>query len=575
MEKEKNKPEPSEGADYAKMVAEIENLVVGIVHPPKLLDWFVGLAAITWGVSLLLSSRTSEYVLVGRYANWLMPVMIGAISSGAGLLIAEARSDKISSNWKRIFLLILAVVFAGMGLILFRVGDIDGVLIYSLMSLVILVLWLAEPGSRLLYMLLVQGLFAGLLISMRYFPGDIDIAYLTSVLTGGSDWVLLVWLFNLLIYIALSWYGYYRKRILLSIMIGLTALPLTLIALAYGSQGEWSKAFLFLMVAIFGVLVPFWEQIKFKYRKHRRIVYQMFGVILAFFVGTAFLIWIVQSILVENAKEKIADQVTYGRVLSEAALDSSVSVVEGLAQNAILVRAMEANRRDDVLSVIQGVFGGNRNLRQIVVVDRNGRVLTVYPFSVDLTGRSVANLDYFRTAINNGRTVVAEEYRPADNLDSGYALPISSPIRGSNRKSIGVMVGFFDLQLLSDRLAQVATPNSGQYFAALDQGGNWTINPDRGKINMPAVAGDPAKLGLTGRTGVAEGFDSSGVLSITAFTQIARTKWGLVLNQPMYTALGVSQTAYIAILAVASISVVIIGLTVLPRKSKEELNEAK
>ena len=88
-----------------------------------------------------------------------------------------------------------------------------------------------------------------------------------------------------------------------------------------------------------------------------------------------------------------------------------------------------------------------------------------------------------------------------------------------------------------------------------------------------ASTDDPVRQSLSGKTGVVDGYDSKGVLSLVAFTKIAKNEWGLVLIQPLFTALNVSQTAYIAILAVACLSVLIIGLTVMPRKTKEELGE--
>ncbi len=565
--------EAKNNGDNAKMIADIENLIIGIVHPPKLLDWLIGLTSIVWGVSLILSSNTSEYVLVGRFSDWFLPIMICAVAAGAGLILAEITSAKIRPFWKRIFLLILAAVYASMALILWRGGDVDGVLIYGLISLVILVLFVAEPGSRLLFMFLVQGLFLGLLLLMRYFPGDPDLAYMDKILTGGIDWVLLIWVFNLLIYITFAWFGYFRKRILLATLIGLSGIPLVLISLAYGSQGQWSKTFVLLMFAVFSVLVPFWEDLKFRYRKHRILVYRMFFVILAFFVSTAILIAVVQNILISNAKIKLADQVTYGRVLTESILDNGVSTIEGLAQNATLVKDVQTKASSAIADLIAGVFAGNRSLHQIIVTDKNGVVLLVYPLTANSVGSNISAKEYFRSAMIDKRTYLPADFTP-DPLQFGLRVqPLAAPVLDAKRNPVGLVLGLFDLQLLSDRLAQVATPNFSEYFAMIDQKGMWMINPDLGKINSLSADGDPARQSLSGRTGVVSGYDASGVLALTSYTQIARTKWGLVLVQPLFTALSVSQTAYVAILAVACLSVVIIGLTVLPKKTPEEMTQ--
>ena len=564
--------------DNMKMIADIESLIVGIVHPPKLLDWLIGLVSIVWGVSLLLSSNTSEYMTVGRFSVWLLPIMTSAIAAGSGLILAEMTSAKIRPIWKRVFLLILAAVFASMALILYRGGDVDGVLIFSLISLVILVLFIAEPGSRLCFMLLVQALFLGLLLLMRYFPFEPDLSYMNRLLTGGIDWIHFVWGFNLLIYIVFAWFGYLRKPQLLSVLIGLSSIPLVLVALVYGNQGQWSKSFVFLMFAVFAVLIPFWEDLKFRYRKHRVLVYRMFFVILTFFVGTAVLIGALQNILISNAKIKLADQVTYGRVLTESTVENGISTVEGLAQNGILINDLQTMAKSGLTEIIASVFAGNRSLHQIIVTDKKGVIILVYPFTTNLEGTDISSKEYFRSAMVNKRTYFSEDFTPDPLLFGSRVLPLSAPVLDAKRNPIGMVIGLFDLQLLSDRLAQVATPNFSEYFALIDQKGTWMINPDFSKVSSLSADADPVRRSLLGRTGVVEGYDASGVLALTAYTQIQRMKWGLVLVQPMFTALSVSQTAYVAILAVACLSAVIIGLTVLPKKSKEEIaqiNETK
>lgn len=563
MENEKVAPStPEVSPGYAGLVGEIERLVVGIVHPPKLLDWFVGLASIAWGVSLILTSTFTEEFKIGRFESWIFPLMVSAIAGGSGVIIAEM-SERVSSNWKKVFLLILVSVYATMALLFWRGADVDGVLIYGLMSFVILVLLIVEPGSRLLYMILVQALFGGLLVLIRYFPEDPHLAYLNNLLTGGVSWVIWIWFANLLIYVVFSWWGYFRKRRLLSVMLGLTALPLILLSLTYGSQNQWSKAFLILVMAVFGVLVPFWEQLKFRYRKHRTMVYRMFAVILAFFVGTAALIRVVQTILINNATLKVADQVTYGRILTESIVESSVSSVEGLAQNPGL--------SGGTVNVVQSIFQGNKNLRRIMVVNQRGVVTSVYPLKNGLVGDDVSRKEYFKAAVSGKKTYFPTVFMPEETIMGEKAIPFSAPIFDSRRQIVGVVVGFVDLELLADRLSEVETPNSRQYFGLIDKGSKWIINPDPSKVNKMLELNDPARKAVSERTGVEQGYDASGTLSLISYTRVGRTGWGLTLVQPVFTALNVSQIAYVVVLAVASLSVAIIGLTVLPRKPKEEL----
>jgi len=124
MEDKKVAPASPESApEYAGLVSEIEKLVVGIVHPPKLLDWFVGLASIVWGISLILVSTFTEEFKIGQYENWFFPLMVAAVAGGAGLILSEI-SGTLNVIWKRIFLsipristVLLKILFGGIRII--------------------------------------------------------------------------------------------------------------------------------------------------------------------------------------------------------------------------------------------------------------------------------------------------------------------------------------------------------------------------------------------------------------------------------------------------------------------------
>ncbi len=70
-----------------------------------------------------------------------------------------------------------------------------------------------------------------------------------------------------------------------------------------------------------------------------------------------------------------------------------------------------------------------------------------------------------------------------------------------------------------------------------------------------------------------QGYGSDGVLILAADQELTPSRWKLVLVQPLFAALAVNQTAYVVILALTSLSALIIGLTILVERQSEKEND--
>ncbi len=362
-----------------------------------------------------------------------------------------------------------------------------------------------------------------------------------------------------LAYLSVTCVSYFKNKQIFTYLIGLAGLPLTGLAFIYANGSDWTIAFLVLLTALFAFLLPFWDELRFRLRMHRNWVAGMFLTLLGLFLGTILLIKVLQDILIANAYTSLADKVTYGRIQVESTINSSFSSVKSLAGSEVLVRALSGRRTEDLTDLSRGFFESNPNLLRIVVVDTKGKVLSAYPLTAGLVGKSLAGETYFDQ-------VVVSEVAGVSNVVSSPLLEFSEttvamsvPVMSSGRL-VGMLIGFIDLRSMGDALQEIASPADDQAFVLIDAGGNWLTGP-----GVPAMkrAGDPLIAGLSQKGIIREGYSQDGELILAADGSVSTVSWRLVLIQPLFSALAVSQTAYVVILSMASLAVLIIGLTVL------------
>lgn len=551
---------------YAQAVAGGKMSIESLLRSPNLFNWFVGITSITVGFVFLLASPLITNFQTGQYANWFGPLQAILVLGGLGLLLSEM-AERGGIWWRIIFRVILAIAFAAIALIWWQVGEYDGVFVALWLTIVILLNVVSDWSSLRSYLIFYQGLFVGLPLSFYLLPVGSELRNFVTQLTGGSTLIGIVWLIVIAAYIALSWWGYFNDKRALSRLIGVAGAPLIALAFVYANLSDWVRAFLMLVTALFAFLLPFWDELRFRQGEARRYVMRMFAVITVLFLVTVVLIKIVQNILLSNASLVLSDKLTYGKVLVETTIDSILSAERGMAANPLFVKALLTGKPTDLDALLSGFFKANRSLLRVVSVDSTGKIISAYPLTVGLVGKSIANSNYFDQTKTNNSEAISDSIDPVDIDITGRTVAVSVPVI-SNGKLVGALVGYLDMGTMSDQLGEIATPTSNQYFVILDRSGNWVVGPEvQGgqRRNDPLVAVS-SQIGL-----VKQGYSQNGVLSLEVSQNLSSiVEWKIILAQPVFSVLAINQTAYVVVLAVTSLSVLVVGLTVLFERLSEE-----
>lgn len=531
---------------------------------PTLFSWFVGLTAIVLAVASLLPLRLLEEVQIGRLSAWLIPLRVWFLVAGAGLLLTEVRyQNKI---WNTLFRLALVISYSALALFWWQGFDVGGVWMASMVAVVILVGVVTQVSTLRSFVIFICGLLDGLAVLVWLYPTEVHLSPIVTALGGEGSVGEMTAGVALTLLTVLSIWLYVKNKKALSWLLALTAIPLIGLSLIFAAQDDWQKTFVLLMTGLFAILLPFWDDFVFREEESVAIAWRMFGGMLAASLVTVALIALAQSILIQNQSLTLSDKLTYGKIQTESVVNNAQLAVAGLAQNPLMVRSIRS-AKEDLPSLAKGLYDSNQNMFQVQVTDAGGEVLAMYPESSDQP-LNVADQEYFVAGISNINGYLSGVVK--NYLNSGRdVVAISRPVVNSEGNPLGLVVGFLDLNLLADQLAQIATPKTGEYFILLDGNTNWMIAPAWASV-LGIGSGNPITL-ETGRSGLnRQGYSVDGQLTIAATQPLTIDSWQLFLGVPFFGALNVKETAYIAVLAVTVLIVLIIGLTVLAERVKKK-----
>lgn len=530
--------------------------IFSAIQAPGLFNWFVGLTGIVVGLSLNLFSKLSTTIESGRFVSWSLPMLVIFVLAGVGLLLSETFEQR-GRRAGIVFRFILASTFSALAIVRFAGADYEGTFLTAWLAGVILFNVVANMSSLRSYFVFFLGLFVGLPLVVFFSPSS-QLSIFLSRAGGSVAWGFV--LFCLVIaYVIITWASYFRNKQVFTYLIAIAGLPLVGLAYLYANESDWVRAFLILMTSLFAFLLPFWDELRFRMKPHRNWVAGMFAVLLGMFLTTLLLIKILQNILISNAYSALSDKVTYGRILVEATINKTFLSVQSLAGSEVLVRALSGRRGSELVDLSRGFFESNPNLLRIVAVDSRGVVLSAYPLTSGLVGRSLANEGYFSRPFASDVAQVSNVFSAPLLEFSESTVAISVPVESSGRQ-VGMLIGFLDLGSLGDGLQEIATPAQNQVFVLMDSSLNWLTGPE---VSGGKRSGDPVVASLRQKGIVREGYSQDGEYILAAGSDVAPVSWRLILIQPMFSVLAVNQTAYIVVLSITGLAVLVIGLTVL------------
>ena len=510
---------------------------------PTLFDWLISLTSIVLGMSLFLYSNQQEVLSLGRLSLWLNPIRLGMIFGGLGLILASMIQEEVGRlvNLTNIFRYFLGAAFLGLSGVLLSGGDVDGFLIHGLFGLVILIEALSGVESSTLYMFYVFGLLISVFIALNFFPDSsgksMIILGLKSVL-GGLGWLLSL---LVLVLITSGLYGFFWNKRFLKNISFVYGLMLCGLALYYGIENYWSKAFAVLMAGLIGMALPFWESFKARLVTERTLVFKVFGSVLVSFILMIFMIAAVQGTLISNANRGIAEKAEFAQVELSRTIDSLTQGATDLSKNEVFINALVRSQSKELANQLKFLLLGRTEVAIAGVIDAKGKPIASYPAATTLGSFSFADAGFFRSTLNTGKTYVSvtlEDFIEGIN----NVILIAVPTVDTKNVVSGVLVVAVSGVNLSSELQRVGDSTLEQEIVAIGEEGKIVVHPDADKLGTVVSEADGSyDLWKTNALN-AEGYNRKGVHSLFGSSRLSKYGLTIIASEPTQKVFDVSLT---------------------------------
>lgn len=537
---------------------------------PRLFDWFVSLTSIVLSISLFLYTKQLDSLLVGRYAIWFTPIKIALLAGGLGLILADMLKDEhpLYKKFNGIFRYILVATYLGLAFLQLPAKDIDGFVINGLFAVVILIEAFFGVLSSTAYMLYVQGLLVGMSLIVSSYASDSGLSELSMAIRKVIDGA--TWIFSYLTVaiIIVTLFGYFWNKKVLKIALSVSGVALMALSVYYANVGYYARSFFILITGMVGMLLPFWEDFKRRYESDRSLVYRMFGTILMAFALCVLIIGSVQTILINNGMRNLLDKTDFVKVSVESQVSGAISTLEGLTQNSVFTRAFVAKNTNDLDSFLKAVFKNNQSINNVLVADLSGKVIAVYPSSVEIGNVSFSNEPYFQQTVVSEKSYVSKQveyFAP----DIEKAIVVSTPVFDlQTKKILGVAMVTLSAEYLSDTMQRIAEGTAGQLITIIDSDGKWIVYPDTEVIGATVADADATSDLWKMDVGQTKGYDRLGRYSLFVSEKSEILSWSVVVSQPMTSALDMSNSGMILVLFMLLVSALTVVYSYVFSKNK-------
>ena len=521
---------------------------------PSLFDWFVSIISIVYGCSLFLYSRVYAQYAIEPFIPWLVPLRVSLIVGALGLLYASMRGRK-ESLWHKVFLSILGISFVVSTSIFFKAGEYDGIVIYGGLAIVIFAHVLINLRSILSFTIYVATISVGLPLSFVASPRWAQLkegwpSILTNPVLGGVGMALAV-----LVYIIVLIWAFRKHRMIFWCFLTVNAVIFILVALTSAGQLLWGRTFIFLIIALTMLFVPFWESLQFTQRRDRMEIFVLFGLILGLFLTAIFVVGSVQNIVLDYTSKQMESKVGYGRLLVETTIENAQTTVEHLAQNPSLLDALAKSDVPAMTGIMRGFFEGGTQIRRFVIVSTVGEPLAVYPYDMNIEGQNFAERDYLKEVLQNKKMYITDVFIGVTHVPT---ILFVAPIFSADGNIAGVVLGALDLDKLGDRLQRIANAGSMEYFVIADRAGNRIVHPNLQLVNTPLEVNSGIRKGMLGYRGSGLFHEDDGQQILQAYDSISVTSWGIGVSVPVISLLESTKSGIIVIISVALLSTVLV-----------------
>ncbi len=502
------------------------------VSNPSIFDWFIACLALFVGLSYFLFPYYTQnvsyepYLLFNQVCKSSL-IILAVVLLAADIFAHKNRFLKIAVN------ILLGILFISLAIPAFYTGDYLNALGNGTVGIFILVFILVKLNGFIKFSLIILTLAflsgAMFLINPAFFPdSDISQTLSDNLFTFGITWFTLFFA----ILVGTLW-GYFKHRKILIasfIALGLGSFAYAVVAT---SRGFWEQGVYAIMMGSFSFIFPFWKRFESlaKYSKKELLEgFIWFFVVLTAGVG---LIIYFQGSFINNALGENNRAIETARSVIYTYLSQGQEDVSRFGANKRLLALMEdplANQAD-LDSIAHEFYSNSTVLRRVLIIDSEGKGISVYPEDNAFRGLSVSDRDYFFLAKSTKKIVVSAALKPRFGTEP-RVLVVSFPLLDENGSFLGVIAGSLDFTKLGSKLSEIKFGTKGEFVIA-DSQKRIIIHPDSSFLLKPVQVGGALDMAVDGQSGSSQSYDEDGTLSIKTFAPLSPYAWGIKAQQPL------------------------------------------
>jgi excisionase family DNA binding protein len=525
----------------------------------NIFDWFLGISAVVTGIALFLFNQTFDTIHIQSVAPTLSAIRILFIGGGIGILLTNITYNA-HKTWYKVFQNVLVVACTSMMILMVMTRDIDGAAIYGTLAMVIALTIFFHWGRIIPFALYITLLAVTAPIVVLAVPEDYHVLALTNALHVTSI-VAGIGLSCLSFgFIVLLWLGIYRKKALFWFSSYTAAIVYFILAFWLAYVQFWSLAFFLMVVALTCMYLPSWDDLcMLREKKVHALAIGVFVAIMGVILIGITVVYVTQRNVITTVERENAQKVDYARTEMESDIESVKSTVTTASINPELVAAVSNKNITALTDLSRIMFDSSNNIRRLAILDTNGLVLFMYPLGqigeTDLSFR-----DYFIQARDTGRLYVSDIFEALGQNSQRKAVTISAPLISADKQFVGVLAASLDLDAISARLQKIAVVDRGEYIVVLDSHGKRIMHPVSSLIGTDTETTDPTRLGIQGKTGVAEGDTYDGIHSLISYTSINSLHWAIALKAPYNSIYALSSAANVIVAGLIIGCIMIVAL---------------
>jgi len=534
----------------------------GFVHLGTLniFDWFIGVVAVISGLTLFLFATFTDRFGLGENIAVIPLLRIFLVGGGIGVLATNI-TGQTHRVWHKLFHVFISVSFIVFALNFWRAGELEGVLTFSILSVLVFASTVIHIGGAAWMSLYISALTVTAFLSIIFSRSNIRLMSIISQFPVSQSSLVAMTCILSVLFLGALWYGYKRNRQVFMIVTWVAALWYFIVAFWYATDNYWTRSFFFLVMGMASLFLSPWESlVALRSRKADLFTLGVFGGIFVILALGITGVYLMQVNIVSTVEEENVNKVQYAKDLLETTITDVKATIEGTSSNSAFTDAVVKKDLDTIAAMERIMFDSNNAIRRLVVLDRDGQGINLYPYGT-FDEPDFSERDYFIRVRDSGETYVSDLFEARSAQDSRLVVSVATPLFTTTRVFAGVLVASLNLEGIGARLQKVAVPMREEYFLVLNSQGLRIIDPDSARIGQAMEEGDPMLQALTGGSSSFVGSKSLGEQEMVTYdiVDVSGLHWAIALRSPTAKLYDLADMSNLSIFSLVVTAVIIAG----------------